>query len=67
MAVVTVAQPSPGKARILAHGYPLAPDALGPLLDALAGRYDTATEVHALGKVLLDAQGALSAPAPVLH
>jgi hypothetical protein len=67
MAAVTVAQPSPGKARILAHGYPLAPDALGPLLDTLAERYATATEVHALGKVVLDANGALSAPAPALH
>jgi hypothetical protein len=67
MAAVTVAQPSPGKARILAHGYPLAPDALAPLLDALAERYATATELHALGKVMLDADGALSAPAPVLH
>jgi len=67
MAAITVAQPVPGKARVLAHGYPLAPDALAPLLDALAGRYGTASEVHALGRILLDADGALSAPAPALH
>jgi hypothetical protein len=67
MAAITVAQPTPGKARVLAHGYPLAPDALAPLLDALAGRYGTASELHALGTVLLDAEGALSAPAPALH
>lgn len=67
MAALTVAQPAPGKARILAHGYPLAPDALAPLLDALAERYATENEVHALGRMLLDTEGALSAPAPVVH
>ncbi|MET0935264.1 MAG: hypothetical protein ABWX83_04700 [Luteibacter sp.] len=67
MAAITVAQPVPGKARVLAHGYPLAPDALGPLLDALVDRYGAATEVHALGRVFLDSDGALSAPAPPLH
>ena len=67
MAAVTVAQPVPGKARILAHGYPLAPDALGPLLDALVDRYGATTDVHALGRVFLDPDGALSAPAPALH
>ncbi len=67
MAAITVAQPTPGKARVLAHGYPLAPDALAPLLDALAKGYGAAHEVHALGRMLLDADGALSAPAPALH
>jgi hypothetical protein len=67
MAAITVAQPAPGKARILAHGYPLAPDALAPLLDTLVGRYGAKAEIHALGRVLLDADGALSAPAPVVH
>lgn len=67
MAAVTVAQPSAGKARILAHGYPLAPSALGPLLDALAGRYDATPHLHTLGKILLDANGALDAPAAALH
>lgn len=67
MAAITVAQPAPGKARVLAHGYPLAPDALAPLLDAMVNRYGAAAEIHALGRVLLDADGALSAPAPVVH
>lgn len=67
MAAITVAQPAPGKARVLAHGYPLAPDALAPLLDALVQRYGATAEVHALGRVLLDAEGALTAPAPSVH
>ena len=67
MAAITVAQPVPGKARVLAHGYPLAPDALEPLLATLAERYGTASELHALGKVMLDASGALTAPSPALH
>jgi len=67
MAAITVAQPVPGRPRILAHGYPLAPDALAPLLETLATRYDTPGEVHALGKVMLDAEGALTAPSPMLH
>jgi hypothetical protein len=67
MAAITVAQPAPGKARVLAHGYPLAPDALAPLLDALTERYEATQEIHALGRMLLDADGALSAPAPALH
>nr|WP_240148006.1 hypothetical protein [Luteibacter yeojuensis] len=67
MAAITVAQPAPGKARVLAHGYPLAPDALAPLLDAMVERYGATPEIHALGRMLLDAEGALSAPAPVVH
>ncbi|MET0616282.1 MAG: hypothetical protein ABWZ54_00850 [Luteibacter sp.] len=67
MAAITVAQPVPGKARVLAHGYPLAPNALAPLLETLAERYGTESEVHTLGRMLLDAEGALTAPAPALH
>ncbi|UPG94291.1 hypothetical protein [Luteibacter aegosomatissinici] len=67
MAAVTVAQPVPGKARVLAHGYPLEPNALVPLLEALATRYGTDPELHTLGRMLLDEQGALTAPAPALH
>jgi len=67
MAAITVAQPSPGKARVLAHGYPLEPNALHPLLDALATRYGTDPELHTLGRMLLDDRGALTAPAPSLH
>lgn len=67
MAAITVAQPSAGKARILGHGYPLAPNVLGLLLENLADRYAATPNVHALGKILLDANGALDAPAPALH
>ena len=67
MAAITVAQPVPGKARVLAHGYPLEPNALAPLLDALATRYGTDAELHTLGRMLLDDTGALTAPAPALH
>ncbi|MDQ7995550.1 MAG: hypothetical protein AAGC76_06830 [Luteibacter sp.] len=67
MAAITIAQPVPGKARVLAHGFPLAPDALTPLLQTLADRYGTDSEVHTLGRIMLDADGALTAPAPALH
>jgi hypothetical protein len=67
MAAITVAQPVPGKARVLAHGYPLEPNALAPLLDALATRYGTDAELHTLGRMLLDDTDALTAPAPALH
>jgi hypothetical protein len=67
MAGITIAQPVPGKARVLAHGFPLAPDALTPLLQTLADRYGTDSEVHTLGRIMLDADGALTAPAPALH
>jgi hypothetical protein len=67
MAAITIAQPVPGKARVLAHGFPLAPDALTPLLETLAERYGTDSEVHTLGRIMLDAEGTLTAPAPALH
>ena len=60
---VTVAQPGPaGAPRVLAHGYPLQPQALGPLLQHLADRYGTAAELDTRGKVVLDRAGALGAP-----
>ncbi|MHB1058589.1 MAG: hypothetical protein ACYC0F_12000 [Rhodanobacter sp.] len=65
---VTVAQRGGGgQARALAHGYPLQPGALGPLLAALADRYAIAADVHALGHVLLDEGGRLGAPPTALH
>ena len=68
MIAITVAQHSSGgKARVLAHGYPLHPHALGPLLALLADRYEIPAELNALGRVVLDDQGALGAPAAVLH
>ncbi len=65
---VTVAQRGDGgHARALAHGYPLQPQALGPLLALLADRYGIAAELHALGRVALDDAGRLGAPATALH
>ena len=60
---ISVAQPQPGSApRMLAHGYPLQPQALGPLLQQLAAQYGTAAELDTRGQVVLDAAGALGAP-----
>jgi hypothetical protein len=65
---VTVAQRGPaGRARALAHGYPLQPAALGPLIAALADRFGTASDLHALGRIQLDESGQLGAPATALH
>jgi hypothetical protein len=65
---VTVAQRGDGgHARALAHGYPLQPRALGPLLALLADRYAIAAELHALGRIVLDDGGRLGAPATALH
>lgn len=65
---VTVAQRGEGgQARVLAHGYPLHPKALGPLVSALADQYDIAPDLHALGRILLDGQGRLGAPSEPLH
>jgi hypothetical protein len=52
---------------VLAHGYPLHPRALGPLVAHLADRYAIASDLHALGRILLDADGQLGAPAEALH
>jgi hypothetical protein len=65
---ITVAQRGEGgRARVLAHGYPLAPQALGPLLALLAERHGSAGELHALGRIVLDDAGGLGAPATALH
>nr|WP_279236627.1 hypothetical protein [Dyella sp. RRB7] len=65
---VTVAQRGEGgRARVLAHGYPLHPRALGPLVANLADRYAIASDLHALGRIMLDADGQLGAPADALH
>ncbi|OOG38984.1 hypothetical protein [Rhodanobacter sp. C05] len=65
---VSVAQRSAaGVARVLAHAYPLQPQALGPLLALLAERYHTAADLHALGRIVLDEHGRLGAPAIALH
>jgi len=66
--VVTVAQRGDaGRARVLAHGYPLQPSALEPLMHLLATRYGVAAELHALGRIVLDERGRLGAPATVLR
>ena len=65
---ISVAQRGAGGiARILAHGYPLRPQALGPLLVACADHYAIAGAMHALGRVWLDAHGGLGAPDTALH
>nr|WP_210427820.1 hypothetical protein [Dyella sp. SG609] len=65
---VTLAQRGEnGRARVLANGYPLQPRALGPLVAALAERSGIATELHALGRIVLDESGRLGAPAEPLH
>lgn len=65
---VTLAQRGEGgRARVLAHGYPLHPKALGPLVAELSERHELAPDLHALGCILLDADGQLGAPADALH
>jgi hypothetical protein len=64
---ITAAQPGrDGRPRVLAHGYPLAPQALGPLVAMLAARFAIEPALHALGRVALDA-GGLGASMPVRH
>lgn len=65
---VTLAQRGHGgRARVLAHGYPLHPRALGPLVADLSDRYGIASDLHALGRILLDTEGQLGAPVESLH
>jgi hypothetical protein len=64
---VTAAQAgADGQPRLLAHGYPLAAQALGPLVAVLAARYGIAPALHAQGRVVLGATG-LDAPASLRH
>jgi hypothetical protein len=65
---VTLAQRSEGgRARVLAHGYPLRAGALGPLVAALADGCGIPAELHALGRIVLDPEGRLAAPPLPLH
>ena len=65
--VVSVAQRGPGgRPKLLAHAYPLRPNALAPLLSTLAERFGAPAELHALGRILLDEHG-LTAPFTPLH
>jgi len=56
-----------GRARALAHGYPLRPQALGSLLAQLTDHYGIVAELHASGRIVLDDDGRLGAPAAALH
>jgi hypothetical protein len=67
VAVTAAQRGEGGRARVLAHGYPLQPRALGALVTALAARFDVAADLHALGRIQLDANGALGAPDTPLH
>ncbi len=65
---ITVAQRGDGGvAHVLAHGYPLRPGALGPLLALLADRHGIPADLLALGRVVLDGRGELGAPPTTLH
>ena len=65
---ITVAQRGPGgRARTLAHAYPLQPAALGPLLAIVADHFGSTSDLHALGHIQLDENGQLSAPSLALH
>ena len=66
--VITVAQRGEGgRSLALAHGYPLQPNARGPLLSMLAERYGLSPKLQSLGTIVLDARGALGAPEAALH
>ncbi|GLQ97750.1 hypothetical protein [Dyella mobilis] len=67
VAVTVAQQGAGGRARALAHAYPLRPDALGPLIATLADRFGTTNELHALGRIQLDESGRLGAPNASLH
>jgi hypothetical protein len=68
MVAITAAQRGDdGRAHLLAHGYPLHPGALSPLLARMAGDYAVAADLHALGQVVLGDDGHLGAPAATLH
>ena len=56
-----------GQSRVLAHAWPLKPQALGSLLALLTDRHGSAGELHALGRIMLDEHGQLAAPATILH
>ena len=67
VAVTVTQRGEGGRARSLAHGYPLQPGSLGPLVAMLAQRYGSATDVLALGTVVIDDNGGLGAPDTPLH
>ena len=52
-----------GSVRVLAHGYPLHPQARDALLNRLSERYGMAIDLQARGAVVMDEEGRLAAPA----
>lgn len=68
LVAVTVAETGASATpRVLAHGYPLAPDALPALLAALDARYAVAADVTDLGQLVLDDERRLSVPPAAVH
>jgi hypothetical protein len=68
LVAVTVAETgASAMPRVLAHGYPLAPDALPALLATLDARYNVAADVTDLGQLVLDDQRRLSVPPAAVH
>lgn len=67
VAVTVTQRGEGGHARTLAHGYPLQPTTLGAVVAILAERFGMAPDLHALGRVVLDAAGGLGAPDTPLH
>ncbi len=67
VAVTAAQRGDGGRARVLAHGYPLQPRALGALVSALAEQFGIAPDLHALGRIQLDADGCLGAADTPLH
>ncbi len=67
VAVTAAQHGADGRPHVLAHGYPLQPQALGPLLAALAERHGCAAELQAPGRIVLDEHGRLAAPALPPH
>lgn len=67
VAITAAQRGANGRPWVLAHGYPLHAQALGPLLSRLADGLGIPGELHALGRVMLDDNGALAAPAVTLH
>ena len=55
-----------GQPRLLAHGYPLAAQALGPLVAVLAARFGSEPALHAQGRVVVGGTG-LTAPGAARH
>ena len=65
---ITVAQRGQvARARPLAHGYPLHPRALGPLLAMLSDRFGIEGKLQPMGRIVLDEHGRLGAPGESVH